>query len=107
MNEQLHIQFSLIPWEVPRKGHYQKVIIRDQQKLRLLRFTEDFTEEHWCTNGHIGFVVEGEMTINFNGLFKHYKRGDGLWITSGEAEKHKVIIAKDNFVELILFEEAK
>jgi len=46
------------------------------------------------------------MTIDFDGSSSHYKKGDALWIESGEAEKHKVLIAKGKFVELILFEES-
>ena len=106
MTKQTHIEFSAMPWDCPRQGHQQKVILREKQKLRLLRFSDDFVEEHWCTNGHIGFVVDGEMTIDFNGSSSHYKKGDALWIESGEAEKHKVLIAKGKFVELILFEES-
>jgi quercetin dioxygenase-like cupin family protein len=56
-------------------------------------------------NGHVGFVLRGEMKIDFNGKILSYKAGDGIWINQGVDSKHKVIIEKDKFVELILFEE--
>ena len=44
------------------------------------------------------------MKIDFNGLIKEYKEGDGLWIEQGADSKHKVTVNKDEIVELILFE---
>ena len=44
------------------------------------------------------------MQIDFNGIIKPYKKGDGLWISQGENSKHKVPIEKGKHVELILFE---
>ena len=44
------------------------------------------------------------MQIDFNGIIKPYKKGDGLWISQGENSKHKVLIEKGKHVELILFE---
>ena len=41
---------------------------------RLLRFSDDFIEEEWCLKNHIGFVLNGEMKINFNGEIKSYRK---------------------------------
>jgi quercetin dioxygenase-like cupin family protein len=61
-------------------------------------------EEDWCLNGHVGYVLSGEMSINFNGIIHHFKQGDGLWIEPTAAHQHKVMIEKGKQVELILFE---
>ncbi|GER57902.1 hypothetical protein ULMA_00100 [Patiriisocius marinus] len=98
------IDFKNIEWETPDKGVKQKIFSKGNQSVRLLRFYDDFIEENWCTKGHIGFVLDGEMTIDFNGKTLRYKKGDGLWIESIEDNKHKAIIAKGTFVELIFFE---
>lgn len=98
------IHFENINWETPHKGVLQKIHSDGSKRLRLLRFNDDFTEKEWCTKGHIGFVLKGEMSINFNGTLKHYKKGNGLWINKGNTDKHKVIIEKGKEVELILFE---
>ncbi len=101
------IHFENIDWEKPNKGVEQKVYSQKGKRLRLLKFKDDFIEEEWCINGHIGYVLEGEMKIDFNGEIKFYKKGDGLWIDHGEKSKHKVIIDKGKQVTLILFESIK
>lgn len=98
------VDFNNLEWETPSKGVKQKIFLKGNQKVRLLRFYDDFIEEGWCTKGHVGYVTDGEMTIDFNGEMVNYKKGDGLWIESGENSKHKVSISKGKFVELILFE---
>ena len=98
------IDFSNLEWETPSNGVRQKLFLKGDQRIRLLRFYDDFFEKDWCINGHIGYVTDGEMTVDFNGEIVSYKKGDGLWIESGEYSKHKVSISKGKFVELILFE---
>ncbi len=98
------IPFNKLQWEHPAKGVAQKIHINGNQQLRLLRFSDGFFEANWCTKDHVGFVLEGEMKINFNGQIKHYKKGDGLWIEAGETSRHKVIMEKEGSVQLILFE---
>lgn len=101
------IHFENIDWERPKEGVEQKVYTDGNQQLRLLRFRDSFVEEEWCLNGHVGFVLEGEMDINFNGVITKYKKGNGLWINEGESSKHKVMIEKGKQIELILFETKK
>jgi len=101
------IQFDKLKWERPRKGVEQKIYSNGNQRMRLLRFYDNFIEKDWCINGHIGFVLKGEMKINFNGIIKSYRQGDGLWIEKGEKSKHKVIIEKGKQIELILIETEK
>lgn len=101
------IQFENLDWEKPSKGVEQKIYSEEDKRIRLLKFKDNFVEEEWCTNGHIGYVIEGEMKIDFNGEIKSYKKGDGLWINNGKKSKHKVIISKGKQVILILFESIK
>jgi quercetin dioxygenase-like cupin family protein len=98
-----HILFESMKWENPQEGVYQKIYSKGDKRMRLLKFTESFVEDDWCTKGHIGYVLSGEMEIDFNGEVKSYIKGDGLWIEEEES-KHKVSIKKGNQVELILFE---
>ncbi|MDP5168655.1 MAG: cupin domain-containing protein [Bacteroidia bacterium] len=98
------IRFEEIPWERPANGVTQKIYATDGQRLRLIRFGDDFVEKKWCMAGHIGFVLSGEMSIDFDGAIQHYRQGDGLWIVAGETSRHKVRIDQGKQVELILFE---
>lgn len=103
MNEN-RIVFDHMPWEEPAVGVKQKVYSDGTNKMRLLKFYDDFIESDWCLKGHVGYVLEGEMTVDFDGVLKKYKKGDGLWIKPGSDSKHKAIIEKGKHIELILFE---
>ena len=103
MNDKL-IRFDNIDWESPQEGVRQKVYVGNGKKLRLLVFRESFIEKEWCLKGHVGYVIEGEMKINFDGNIQSYRKGDGIWIDEGERSKHKVIIEKGKQIMLILFE---
>ncbi|MHC4707131.1 MAG: hypothetical protein ACYS8I_08610, partial [Planctomycetota bacterium] len=37
------------------------------RKLRLVEFSKEFVEPDWCSRGHIGYVLEGQMEVNFDG----------------------------------------
>ena len=98
------IKFENIEWDKPNPGVRQKIYSDGKKRLRLIQFNDEFIENDWCLKGHIGFVLNGEMRIDFNGTIKKYKKGDGLWIKQGDDSKHKVMIEKGERIELILFE---
>lgn len=98
------IIFDKIAWQETAKGTRQKVYSEGNSQLRILQFNEHYVEDDWCLKAHKGFVLNGEMNVDFDGVTEHYKKGDGLWINPGEASKHKVIIEKGKMVELMLFE---
>ncbi|MFD2586012.1 hypothetical protein ACFSQJ_03675 [Croceitalea marina] len=101
---ELLIHFRESEWEYPKKGVAQKVYSFGGRQLRLVRFDDGFREEYWCQTGHVGYVLEGEMVIDFEDRLEYYKKGDGLWIEEGSGQKHCLFIPKNKFVELILFE---
>jgi len=96
--------FDNLPWDNPKQGVSQKICSAGTSRLRLVRFEDDFIEEEWCTNAHIGFVLDGEMHIDFDGDITYYKKGDALCIGEGEKCKHKVVISKGKCIEIVLFE---
>lgn len=100
----LLIHFRESDWEYPKKGVAQKVYFHGDRQLRLVRFEDCFREEDWCQKGHIGYVLDGEMLIDFEDRIIQYKKGDGIWIEEATGRRHSIFIKKDKFVELILFE---
>ncbi len=97
------IDFTVIPWESPEKGFRSKTVIKDSKKLRIVEFSHDFLEPDWCLKGHIGYVIEGEMEIDFDGQIQSFKTGDSLFIPKGQKHKHHSTIQK---TKLFLVEEA-
>ena len=98
------IDFQDIDWEAPAPGVQHKAYVKDNQRLRLVEFSDEFVEDSWCTKGHVGYILEGSISIDFDGTLIHFKAGDGLFIQEGKENKHKAKIAKDKKALIILFE---
>ncbi len=98
------IIFKDIAWNETSIGAKQKTYQTGNTKIRLIQFTDQFEEKEWCQKGHIGYVLNGEMTIAFEHHEEHFVSGDGFEILAGNADKHKVIIAPHKWAELIVFE---
>lgn len=98
------IDFKNMEWESPAPGVRQKSYIGDNQRIRLAEFTDEFVEEEWCTKGHIDYLLEGSISIDFDGIIINFSPGDVLFIPEGEESKHKGKIAKGEKALIILFE---
>jgi quercetin dioxygenase-like cupin family protein len=103
--EQYIVDFKSIPWEAQGAGVKCKAYKQGRRWLRLVEFTKEFVEPNWCTKGHIGYVLEGQMEINFDGKKVVFGPGDGLFIPAGEQHQHKARILT-NLVKVILMEDS-
>ena len=101
--KQYKIHFDSMAWESPARGARFKAYEQDGKKLRLVEFSKDFIEPG-CTNGHIGYILEGQMEIEFNGKAIVFGPGDGLFIPAGPEHKHKAKVLTDK-VKAILVED--
>ncbi|HXU92499.1 MAG TPA: hypothetical protein VFP33_02465 [Gallionella sp.] len=43
----------------------------------------------WCEKGHVGFVIQGELEIDFHGHLVRYPEGSGIFIPAGAESGHK------------------
>jgi len=98
------VDFDLIPWESPMNGVRFKPYGHGGKRVRLVEFSRDFVELDWCTKGHIGYILEGEMEIDFDGNIVHFASGDGIFIPTGEEYKHIAKVLTD-VIRLILVED--
>lgn len=96
------IDFQNMRWESHAPGIKFKSFIRGAQKIRLAEFTEEFTEKDWCIKGHIGYVLEGRISIDFGGELIRYGAGDGIFIEEGS--RHKAKVDKGDKALIVLFE---
>jgi len=99
------IDFESIAWEKLALGARFKAYRQGRRKLRLAEFTREFVEPDWCTKGHIGYVLQGRMEIDFDGQIVTFGPGDGLFIPAGEKHKHKAKVLTDK-VKIILVEDS-
>lgn len=85
---QYKIEFENMNWDYPIDGIRQKVISVGHRRLRLVEYTQDM-EPHWCSKGHIGYVLEGRFEIEFDDGIVIFEKGDGVFIQSGEEHRHR------------------
>jgi len=69
-----------------------------------VEFTSDFVEPQWCEKGHIGFVCEGSLEIDFHGHIVIYQKGEGIFIQPGTESAHKAR-SLTSLVRLVLVED--
>ncbi len=103
--EDCRVDFKKIPWENPAPGARFKAFRNNDQQLRLVEFSKEFEEPDWCTRGHVGYVLEGHMEIDFSGKWVTFKAGDGVFIPAGDTHKHKAKVVSER-VRLILVEDS-
>jgi len=85
------INFDAIDWQQVRPDVRQKVYCEGSRQVRLVEFETSIGAENWCESGHIGYVLNGALTISFNGKVISFRTGDGLFIPAGEASKHRAV----------------
>ena len=86
---QYKVNFDEIQGDTPAPGVRSKVLVIHGKKIRLVEFTKEFIEPDWCKKGHIGYILEGHMEIDFNGNIITFNTGDALCIPEGDQHKHK------------------
>lgn len=83
------INFDQIEWESPQPGMRCKVFTDGSRLIRLVEFSEEFVEAHWCEKAHVGFVLSGELDIDFSGHVVRFPEGSALSIPPGSSYAHK------------------
>ena len=81
--------FDTLEWQEAMPGARFKIFSDGKKQMRLIEFTSEFVEPHWCEKGHIGFVLNGELEIDFDGQIISYSSGAGIFIPTGALTKHK------------------
>ncbi len=99
------VDFDSLSWESQLPGARQKTLRHGNTTLRLVEFTREFVDPEWCTRGHVGYVLAGELDVDFDGNAVRFAAGDGIFIPSGEEHRHKAKVVSD-VVRLVLMEHA-
>jgi quercetin dioxygenase-like cupin family protein len=83
------VPFDDLPWQAGPGGLLFKTHRFGASQLRLMEFTPQLVHPQWCTTGHVGYVVEGDVEIEFVGHTVRYRAGDGVVIPAGQADAHR------------------
>ena len=100
--EQYKIDFESMEWGSLADGVRLKAYEQGGRKLRLVEFSKEFVEPDWCTKGHIGYILEGKMEIDFDGKVILFGPGDGLFIPAGQEHKHKGRVLTDKVTAILV-----
>jgi quercetin dioxygenase-like cupin family protein len=103
--ETYRVGFESLDWETQLPASRSKAFRHGDTTLRVAEYARDFVAPDWCTEGHIGYVLEGEMDIDFDGKTVRFAAGDGLFIPAGEEHRHKPTVVTD-VVRVVLVEYA-
>jgi ethanolamine utilization protein EutQ (cupin superfamily) len=82
------VDFKSLPWALPMRGVRHKELVFGDRKLRLVEYS-DKMESHWCERGHSGYILDGQIEIEFSDGVQTFKAGDGINIPGGSQYKHK------------------
>ena len=82
------INFEEMVWETPIEGVRHKCLDQDGQRIRLVEYSDEMPA-HWCEKGHCGYMIEGEMEIEYPGARITYGPGDGIFIPDGPEHRHR------------------
>jgi quercetin dioxygenase-like cupin family protein len=96
------IDFEPLPWVQAAEGLRYKAAEREGRRVRLVEFAPGYAEAEPCVKSHAGYVVEGELEIEFSDRTERLVRGDAL-IIHGEPHSAK---ACEGGALLFLVEEA-
>ncbi|RJP77508.1 MAG: cupin domain-containing protein, partial [Candidatus Zixiibacteriota bacterium] len=99
------IDLSAMPWNQPAPGIRHKVFSDGRRRLRLVELTEEFRDPDWCTREHAGYLLEGRMSIHFDGEVIDLKAGDAFLIPAGREHRHRAQVLKGHTARLVLVEE--
>jgi quercetin dioxygenase-like cupin family protein len=88
MMVQYKVEFDKLEWESPIKGVRHKYIDQNNLRIRLVEYSKEMPL-HWCEKGHYGYLIEGQMEIEYKNSKIIYKPGDGIFIPEGHDHKHR------------------
>jgi quercetin dioxygenase-like cupin family protein len=88
MQVQYKIDFYKLEWESPIEGVKHKYIDQNNLRLHLVEYSKEMPP-HWCDKGHYGYLIHGQMEIEYENSKIIYKPSDGIFIPDGPDHKHR------------------
>ena len=98
------VRFGTMEWHSPAEAVRVKMQEFGKQKIRLLELSRGMQHPEWCIVGHVGYVLSGEFSLEFDQGTVTLKPGDGFIIPAGRASRHRPAPVSDQ-VTLVLFEQ--
>jgi mannose-6-phosphate isomerase class I len=99
------IEWSQIPESV-HQGKSGTAAIRSQLfgdiQIRHVVYSSDYVSDHWCSKGHIVFVIEGQLVIEYqDGVASTLSPGTSYLIADNDRPPHRGV-SKDGATVFIV-----
>ena len=94
MTVQYQVDFDKLEWESPLVGVRHKVIDQNNLCITLVEYSKAMPP-HWCEKGHYGYLIEGEMEMEYEKSKMIYESGDGIFIPDGPDHKHRARVLSE------------
>jgi mannose-6-phosphate isomerase-like protein (cupin superfamily) len=98
------IDFERIDWVSPMPGVRHKVSGDGKKRVRLVEYTREM-EPHWCSKGHLGYILEGRFEIEFDDRKEVFENGDGVFIPDGEEHRHRARVLSPSVTAIFVEDE--
>jgi quercetin dioxygenase-like cupin family protein len=85
---QYKAEFNKLEWETLLKGVRHKYMDQNDLRIRLVEYSKEMPL-HWCEKGHYGYLIEGQMEIEYRNEKIVYRSGDGIFIPDGSDHRHR------------------
>jgi quercetin dioxygenase-like cupin family protein len=97
-------RFSSMDWESPTPNVRRKIHRVGNRQLRVVEFAKGLEHPEWCSVGHIGYILDGRLSLEFEGRTLELGPGDGFIVPEGQASHHRPVPLTDH-VTLVLSEQ--
>lgn len=96
----LDVPFSFTEWlKKPVQEHKGKTgtsswrtFEKGNIRVRLVDYSEGFQSDHWCSRGHVLYVLKGELTVEMkNGQVHVLPEGTGFQTSDDKSNPHSVL----------------
>jgi quercetin dioxygenase-like cupin family protein len=88
MKVQYKVEFDNLEWESPIQGVRHKYVDQNNVRLRLVEYSKEMPL-HLCEKGHYGYLIDGQLEIEYENGKIVYKSGDGIFIPDGSDHRHR------------------
>jgi uncharacterized cupin superfamily protein len=95
------VDFAGLQWSSPMEGVRHKCVDQGDRRLRLVEYSRAMPP-HWCSRGHHGYVLEGEIEIEYETASVTYRPGDGIMIPDGPAHSHRARAVTDHVLVVFI-----
>jgi hypothetical protein len=66
-----------------------RILTRDDIRIRLVRYSENYLADHWCSKGHIIFCAEGEMITELKDGRKFLLKKGMVYTVGDNSDAHR------------------